>query len=224
MDYWEYVAQVPQDGDSTYLDGSYPGAAFNVGAADVALAPGEKVVAVAAAVCWRSASAGIGRVTLRVGAVEQATANVSPSGAYDTVFVFTRTSPATSKSWTKAEVNAALVGAVVNTGYGLRATQAGLHVLLYTPPVVPLKPKEWPMNFKALESLTATGSDQAVEVPRGATLIVRPLAANVEVRDVSGATAKLTIPADSMVMLGPSYGQTVYLRATAGTVIELGLT
>ena len=80
------------------------------------------------------------------------------------------------------------------------------------------------MNFKALEALTATGSDQAVEVPRGASLVVHPLAANVEVRDVSGATAKLTIPADSMVMLGPSYGQTVYLRATAGTVIELGLT
>ncbi|MEW6197751.1 MAG: hypothetical protein AB1601_03680 [Planctomycetota bacterium] len=224
MDYWEYVSQVPQDGDATYLDGSYPGAVFNVGVADVVLAPGEKVIAVAAAVCWRNTSSGNGRVTLRVGGAEQATANFLPGGTYDTVFVFARNSPATAKPWTRAEVNAALVGAVVNTGYGLRATQAGLHVLLHTPPVVPLKPKEWPMNFKALESLTATGSDQAVEVPRGATLIVRPLAANVEVRDVSGATAKLTIPADSMVMLGPSYGQTVYLRATAGTVIELGLT
>jgi len=224
VDYWEYVSQVPQDGDSTYLDGSYPGATFNVGVADVALAPGERVVAAAAAVCWRNNSGGNGRVTLRVGASEQATANFNPSGAYDTVFVFARNSPATAKPWTRAEVNAALVGAVVNTGYGLRATQAGLHVLLYTPPVVPLKPKEWPMNFKALEALTATGSDQAVEVPRGASLVVHPLAANVEVRDVSGATAKLTIPADSMVMLGPSYGQTVYLRATAGTVIELGLT
>lgn len=224
MDYWEYVGQVPQDGDNTYLDGTYPGATFNVNVADVALAPGERVAAVAAALCWRNASGGTGRVTLRVGAAEQATANFSPSGAYDTVFVIARTSPATSKSWTRAEVNAALVGAVVYTGYGLRATQAGLHVLLYTPPVVPIRRKEWPMNFQALDSLTATGSDQAVEVPRGATLVVHPLAANVEVRHVNGGTAKLTIPADSLVMLGPSYGQTVYLRAIAGTVIELGLT
>jgi len=224
VDYWEYVSQVPQDGDATYLDGSYPGAAFNVGVADVALAPGERIVAAAAAVCWRNNSGGNGRVTLRVGASEQATANFNPSGAYDTVFVFARNSPATARPWTRAEVNAALVGAVVNTGYGLRATQAGLHAFLYTPPVVPLKPKEWPMNFKALEPLTANGADQSVEVPRGATLIVHPLAASVEVRHVTGGTAKVTIPADSMVMLGPSYGQTVYLRATAGTVIELGLT
>ncbi len=80
------------------------------------------------------------------------------------------------------------------------------------------------MNFQAMEPLTASGTDQPVEVPRGATLLVHPLAANVEVRDVAGGTAKLTIPADSMVMLGPSYGQTVYLKATAGTVIELAVT
>jgi len=224
VDYWEYVGQVPQDGDITWLDGGYPGAAFNVGVADVALAPGERIVAVAGALCWRNASSGSGRALLRVGAAEQGTANFTPSGVYDTIFVFTRTSPATGKAWTRAELNAALIGATVYSGAGLRATQAGLHVLLHTPPVVPLQPKEWPMNFKALEPLTATGSDQAVEVPRGATLVVHPLAASVEVRDVTGGTAKLTIPADSMVMLGPSYGQTVYLRATAGTVIELGLT
>ncbi|MEP0848339.1 MAG: hypothetical protein HRF50_16140 [Phycisphaerae bacterium] len=224
MEYWEYVAQVPHDSDYSYLEGTYPGAAFNVGVVDVVLAPGERIVAAAGAVCWRNSSGGNGRVTLRVGDSEQATANFMPSGAYDTIFVFARNSPATAKPWTRAEVNAALVGAAVYSGSGLRATQAGLHVLLHTPPVVPLKPKEWPMNFQALEPLTATGSDQAVEVPRGATLVVHPLAANVEVRDVSGGTAKLTIPADSMVMLGPSYGQTVYLRATPGTVIELGLT
>lgn|GEM_PF-1703292 len=224
MEYWEYVAQVPHDGDYSYLEGTYPGAAFNVGVADVALAPGERIVAVAGALCWRNNSGGSGRAVLRVGAAEQGTANFAPSGVYDTIFVFTLKSPATGKPWTKAEVDAVLVGAVVYSGSGLRATQAGLHVLLHTPPVVPLQPKEWPMNFKALEPLTATGSDQAVEVPRGATLVVHPLAASVEVRDVAGGTAKLTIPADSMVMLGPSYGQTVYLRATAGTVIELGLT
>ncbi|MEW6249182.1 MAG: hypothetical protein AB1716_00920 [Planctomycetota bacterium] len=224
MDYWEYVSQVPQDGDTTYLDGGYPGASFNVNVADAALAPAERIVAAAAALCWRNSASGSGRAVLRVGSLEQTTANFMPGGAYDTVYVFTRTSPASGKAWTKAEVNAALVGAAVYTGYGLRATAAGLHVFLHTPPVVPLKPKEWPMNFKAMEPLTATGSDQPVEVPRGATLVVHPLAASVEVRDVSGGTGKLTIPADSMVMLGPSYGQTVYLRATAGTVIELGLT
>lgn len=224
MEYWEYVAQVPHDSDSTYLESTYPGAAFNVGVADVALAPGEQVVAAAAALCWRNSGGGSGRVTLRVGASEQATANFLPGGAYDTVFVFARHSPATAKPWTRTDVNAALVGAVVNTGSGLRATQAGLHVLLHTPPVVPLRPKEQAMNFQAMEPLTANGTDQPVEVPRGATLVVHPLAANAEVRDVAGGTAKLTIPADSMVMLGPSYGQTVYLKATAGTVIELGLT
>jgi hypothetical protein len=223
VDYWEYVGQVPQDGDSTYLEGGYPGATFNVSVADIALAPGERIVAAAAALCWRNAGGGNGRVTLRVGAGEQTTAYFLPSGAYDTVFVFARTSPATAKPWTRADINAAQVGALVNTGSGLRATQAGMHVLLYTPPVQ-AQPKEWPMNFQALDSLTATGSDQVVEVPRGATLVVHPLAANVEVRHVSGGTAKLTIPADSLVMLGPSYGQTVYLRAVAGTVIELGLT
>jgi len=46
----------------------------------------------------------------------------------------------------------------------------------------------------------------------------------VEVRDVAEGTAKLTIPADAMVMLGPSYGQTVYLKAIVGTVIELAVT
>jgi len=224
VEYWAYVAQVPHDSDSTYLEGTYPGAAFNVGVADVALNAGERIVAAAAALCWRNYSGGSGRAVLRVGLAELATANFTPGPTYDTVFVFSRTSPESGKAWTKAEINAALVGAAMYTGTGLRATQAGLHLLLHTPPVVPLKPKEWPMNFKALEPLTASGSDQPVEVPRGATLIVRPLAASVEVRDVAGGTAKLTIPADSMVMLGPSYGQTVYLRATTGTVIELGLT
>ena len=80
------------------------------------------------------------------------------------------------------------------------------------------------MNFRALEPLIADDSDQPVEVPRGAMLVVHPLAANVEVRDVAEGTAKLTIPADAMVMLGPSYGQTVYLKAIVGTVIELAVT
>jgi len=111
-----------------------------------------------------------------------------------------------------------------NAVAAIRTVGIGTSTLRWTSAVVSQRLKEWPMNFKALESLTATGSDQAVEVPRGATLIVRPLAASVEVRDVLGSTAKLTIPADSLVMLGPSYGQTVYLRAASGTVIELGLT
>lgn len=223
MEYWEYVAEVPHDGDGTYLDGIYPGAAFNVAMADLGLSLCERIVAVAAALCWRNTSSASGRAVLHVGDSEQATANFTPSIAYDTVFVFARNSPATGRPWTRAEVNAARVGGVVYGGSALRATQAGLHVFLHTAPIQ-ITRKECPMNFKAIEPLTASGEDQPVEVPRGATLVVHPLAASVEVRDVTGGTAKLTIPADSMVMLGPSYGQTVYLRATAGTVIELAVT
>jgi hypothetical protein len=223
VEYWEYVAEVPHDGDASYLEGTYPTAAFNVAVADLALRLCERVVAVAAAMCWRNTSSASVRAVLHVGNSEQATANFTPSIAYDTVFVFARNSPATGKPWTRAEVNAARVGGVVYGGSSLRATQAGLHVFLYTAPVQ-ITRKELPMNFQAIEPLTASGEDQPVEVPRGATLVVHPLAANVEVRDVAGGTAKLTIPADSMVMLGPSYGQTVYLKATAGTVVELAVT
>jgi len=223
MQYWENVAQVPHDGDASYLEGYFPTAAFNVAVADLALRVCERIVAVAAAMCWRNTSSASGRAVLHVGNSEQATANFTPSIAYDTVFVFARTSPATGRPWTRAEVNAARVGGVVYGGSALRATQAGLHVFLCTAPVQ-IARKELPMNFQAIEPLTASGEDQPVEVPRGATLVVHPLAANVEVRDVAGETAKLTIPADSMVMLGPSYGQTVYLKATAGTVIELAVT
>lgn len=80
------------------------------------------------------------------------------------------------------------------------------------------------MNFQAREPLTADGTDQPVAVPRGATLVVHGIGGEVELRDEAGSAARLTIPADALVMLGPSYGQTVYLRAAAGTVIELGLT
>lgn len=223
MEYWEFVAEVPHDGDETYLQGSYPGATFNVAVADLGLAPCERVMAVAAAMCWRNNTSATGQAVLYVGEAEQATSKFAPSSVYDTVFVFARNSPATGKPWTQAEVNSARVGGVVLGSSALRATQAGLHVFLHTASVQ-ITRKEQPMNFQAIEPLTANGSDQAVEVPRGATLVVHPLAANVEVRDIAGGTAKLTIPADSMVMLGPSYGQTVYLRANAGTVIELAVT
>ncbi|MBP9035633.1 MAG: hypothetical protein KBG29_17205 [Pseudomonadales bacterium] len=222
MDYWQYVSQVPHDGDSTYLEGSY--GTFNVNVANVALGPGERIVAVAAALCWRNSYSAFGQGFLRVGAAMQSTNSFYVPPTYDTNYVLARTVPGTTRAWLKADLDVALVGGNVNGGYGLRCTQAGLHVLLHTPPVVPLEPKEQAMNFQAMEPLTANGSDQPVEVPRGATLVVHPLAANVEVRDVAGGTAKLTIPADSMVMLGPSYGQTVYLKATAGTVIELAVT
>lgn len=223
MDYWENVAQVPHDGDASYLEGYFPTAAFNVNVADLALGVCERIAGVAAALCWRNTSSASGRAVLLVGNAELATANFTPSIAYDTVFVFARLSPATDGPWSRSEVNSMRVGAVVYGGSSLRATQAGVHVFLHSTPVQ-LQRKERPMNFQAIPPLTATGADQAVEVPRGATLVVHPLAANVEVRDVAGDTAKLTIPADSMVMLGPSYGQTVYLRAAAGTVIELAVT
>ncbi|MBP7747052.1 MAG: hypothetical protein KA383_13070 [Phycisphaerae bacterium] len=223
MQYWEHVAEIPPDGDGTFLEGASPGAAFNVALAALDLAPCERIVGVAAALCWRNTSSAAGRAVLHVGTAEQATGNFSPSTTYDTVFVFARNSPATGKPWTWAEVNAARVGGVVYTGAGLRATQARLHVFLHTAPVQ-ITRKELPMNFRALEPLIADDSDQPVEVPRGAMLVVHPLAANVEVRDVAEGTAKLTIPADAMVMLGPSYGQTVYLKAIVGTVIELAVT
>ncbi|MEW6249195.1 MAG: hypothetical protein AB1716_00985 [Planctomycetota bacterium] len=84
-------------------------------------------------------------------------------------------------------------------------------------------PARFAMNYQALPALTATGSDQAVDVPRGHTLIVHPIGASCEVRHVA-AGDKLTIPADTLVFLGESLGQTVYLRAQAGTTIELALT
>jgi len=223
VDYWQNVAQVPHDGDTTYLEGYFPTSAFNVNVADLELQRRERIVAVAAALCWRNTSSASGRAVLHVGESKRETANFTPSIAYDTIFVFSRTSPATHRPWTRAEVNAARVGAVVYGGSTLRATQAGAHVFLHTAPIQ-IHRKERPMNFQAMDSLTATGTDQPVEVPRGATLVVHPIADNAEVRDVAGDTAKLTIPADAMVMLGPSYGQTVYLRATSGTVIELAVT
>ncbi len=221
MQYWEYVQDVPHDSDSTYLE-SYFSGEFNVHVDDLVLRPCERIAAVMAALCWRTTSSGIGRPTLHVADGEESVSVSTPSIAYDTNFVFAVTSPATDKPWTLADVNAARVGAVAYSAQ-LRATQAGVHVFLYTPPVQ-LQRKERPMNFQAMEPLIANGADQAVVVPRGSTLIVHPLAANVEVRDVPGTTAKLTIPADSMVMLGPSYGQSVHLRADAGTVIELAVT
>lgn len=221
MQYWEYLQDVPHDGDSTYLE-SYFSGDFNVGVDDLVLRPCERIAAVMAALCWRATTLVQGRPTLQVGATQKTVSISGPGTAYETSFVFADTSPATEKPWTLADVNAARVGGFAYAA-GLRATQAGVHVLLHTPPVQ-LQRKERPMNFQAMEPLIANGADQAVVVPRGGTLIVHPLAANVEVRDVPGTTAKLTIPADSMVMLGPSYGQSVHLRADAGTVIELAVT
>ena len=80
------------------------------------------------------------------------------------------------------------------------------------------------MNLKALAPLTADGSDQPVVVPRGYCLAFHPIGATAELRDTVGSTKKGTFAADKWVTLGESLGQTVYLRATAGTVIELLLT
>lgn len=80
------------------------------------------------------------------------------------------------------------------------------------------------MNFKALPELTATGQDQPVEVPRGALLLVRCAIADVEVRHSAGSNDKLTVPSGTLLPLGPSLGQTIYLRAGAGAVIQLALT
>jgi hypothetical protein len=80
------------------------------------------------------------------------------------------------------------------------------------------------MNLKALTPLTADGTDQPVEVPRGYCLAFHPIGAAVELRDTAGSIKKGTFPADRWVTLGESLDQTVYLRAVAGTVIELLLT
>jgi len=80
------------------------------------------------------------------------------------------------------------------------------------------------VNFIALNPLTATGSDQAVSVPRGYHLIIRAVDGDVELRHQTGAAAKLTFPLGTLASLGPSLGQTVYVKATAGVTIELALT
>jgi hypothetical protein len=77
------------------------------------------------------------------------------------------------------------------------------------------------MNLHVLPSLTANGTDQAVEVPRGYVLAIHATAA-AELRHVASGPA-FPIPADTIVCLGESLGQTVYVRATAGTVISLAL-
>jgi len=61
-------------------------------------------------------------------------------------------------------------------------------------------------------------------VRRDELLYIRATTADVEVRAVPNAAAKLTIPAGTLVPLGRSHGQTLYLRATEGTVIELAVT
>lgn len=84
--------------------------------------------------------------------------------------------------------------------------------------------EEDPMNLVVLEPLTADGNDQPVQVPRGNRLLVRATTADVEIRHVPGGTAKFTVTAGNTLRWGQSLGQVVYLRATAGTVIELALT
>lgn len=78
------------------------------------------------------------------------------------------------------------------------------------------------MNVKVLPTLTATGSDQSVDVPRGYCLAIHA-DADVELRHVQDGD-KYTLPAGMHVTLGESLGQAVYLRAEAGTSIELALT
>lgn len=220
---WPYVDDVPHDDDASYVAGT--SSSFGVGFPGLVLAAGERIAAVAAAIVWRAAPDGNASAFVQVGdAVEQTNA-LYVSSDYDTTFAMSRTVPGTTRPWRKADVDGALAGVIAYSGSEVRCTQAGLHVLLHTPAVAPtFRRKDTPMNFIAMEPLVANGSDQPVEVPRGATLLVHPLAASVEVRHQAGATAKLTITADSLVPLGPSLGQTVHLRAVAGTTIELALT
>ncbi len=77
------------------------------------------------------------------------------------------------------------------------------------------------MNLEIKTPLVANGSDQAVVVRRGYVLAIHATAA-AELRHVANGPA-FPIPADTIVCLGESLGQTVYVRATAGTVISLAL-
>jgi hypothetical protein len=77
------------------------------------------------------------------------------------------------------------------------------------------------MYFKPLAALTADGTDQAVTVESGARLAIRCALADVELRIASGATDKLTVPAELLFVLSPAVGQTIYLRSLAGVTIEL---
>jgi hypothetical protein len=226
--FWQHLADVPHDGDVTYVSKLLAAGTFGVGFEDIALQAGEQIAAVTAAVVWRSTTSANGSAYLRVGDHSDGAGGAPVSTSYDTAFVLSRLVPGTSRKWTKADVDAVVAGAAMASGTELCCTQIGLHVLLYAPPAATsmfrFQRKDTPMNFVAMEPLVASGSDQPIEVPRGATLLVHPLEAGVEVRDRPGATAKLTITAGSLVPLGPSLGQKVYLRATAGTTIELALT
>jgi hypothetical protein len=224
--FWQYLADVPHDGDVTYVSKFMTAGTFGVGFEDLVLQAGEQIAAVTAAVVWRSTTSANGSAHLTVGDHSDGAGGAPVSTSYDTVYVLSRLVPGTSQRWTKADVDAVVAGAAMASGTELCCTQIGLHVLLYAPPAATpmFRRKDTPMNFVAMEPLVANGSDQTIDVPRGATLLVHPLEAGVEVRDRQGATAKLTITAGSLVPLGPSLGQTVYLRSVAGTTIELALT
>lgn len=77
------------------------------------------------------------------------------------------------------------------------------------------------MNLEIKAPLIADGSDQVVVVPRGYVLAIHATAA-AELRHVPDGPA-FPIPADTIVTLGESLGETVFVRATAGTVISLAL-
>jgi len=80
------------------------------------------------------------------------------------------------------------------------------------------------MNFIAQPPLVGTGQDQAVDVPRGALPIVHATTADVQVRDVQDGAAVLTVPAFTILPLGESRGQTLYLRTAVGATVEVAFT
>ncbi len=78
------------------------------------------------------------------------------------------------------------------------------------------------MNIQILPSISASGVDDLVVVPRGHCLAFCAVGV-VELRhELNGD--KITLPSNTWIILGESHGQTVYLRAAAGTLIELALT
>jgi hypothetical protein len=80
------------------------------------------------------------------------------------------------------------------------------------------------MQLQVLQSLIADGADQQVQIKKGYCLLIHSIGASCTLRASDGAADSFTIPADSPTPLGEALQDyTVYLRATAGTVIDLAL-
>lgn len=79
------------------------------------------------------------------------------------------------------------------------------------------------MNIQVGTALTATGSEQTIACERMGQLVLLCKTAEVELRSTSGG-AMFPIPANTPFALGVSHGQTIYVKAVAGSTIYWMLT